>query len=251
MNLRWRVGIGICLVLLLVMLIVMVHQTSPPAKEPEPIVVKPLAMSTRLTGSHPLPPRPLKSEVAVAKSPVASPPAPPPESPARPTMRKLVATNQVALAQGETMVIGGWATSPGKHTWIFVTPEVAPGDGQSVQVTLKTLSVEVPERFVNEPDWQQFKTDKDQSSATGVLASGGLEELIDSIKDAPDLNALSAPTVTTADGNEATIEIGQELLTPSGATEFQGFRFRIMAGVDAATGAMSLTTTTEITLPSP
>jgi hypothetical protein len=54
------------------------------------------------------------------------------------------------------------------------------------------------------------------------------------------------------DGKEASVEVGQQWLNPStGVTEFQGFRYRVKPVEDAASGTITLTTTTEICLPSP
>lgn len=114
---------------------------------------------------------------------------------------------RVRLASGETVVAGGWASAPGKRVLALGTPVI---DAQNGQVTFSMQFIDAPEVAWNRLGLGNVKSDGRESWQSSTLAAGRLDTILRAARNESGVDMLSAPRVTTLDGREARISIGQD-----------------------------------------
>lgn len=158
-----------------------------------------------------------RAQTAVtATPPVAKPARPASKSP--PLVHSFTAALESTIASGQTLITGGWATKPGHRTLVFVTPEPDAVSGPNRSVLLKTMIVEGTDQALSELGLGAYSLDGNETSAAGLLTAAEADSLFAGLKDSPEAKILSAPRVTTADGQQAQVAI-QELRPIPGAAE--------------------------------
>jgi len=125
------------------------------------------------------------------------------------------------VADKETLVTGGWSTSPGRRTFMVMTPNIDPAEGVTTQVatdgskfdmpnakvTFNTTTVEIPETKLAQFGLDQLKADGNDSSVQSVLAAADADALITALKTPPDDVWVSHGTIITADGVSASMSM--------------------------------------------
>jgi type II secretory pathway component GspD/PulD (secretin) len=130
-----------------------------------------------------------------------------------------VAKAQANVGDGQTLVTGGWPTTPGKRALFLVTPQVAAvSDGSQQQITFSTVVFEAAEEVLASLGMDSFKADSKESSLQGVLTAAESGVLLKALKATPGVDVLSAPRVITLDGRQAQIQDTQ-LKTVPGCSE--------------------------------
>jgi hypothetical protein len=239
--------LGVAATVVFVLLALIVKQLTRPLEEELPVAPTHAPTHAGKSSGTPLPlPASLPEATVAEPIAVVTPPAPPQPAP---HFRTWIATNQVTLARGETLVVGGWVTTPGKRTCAFIQPEVSTQDNT---VIIRSHFIDIPDASLTSPAWQPFTAAADKATATGVISPENIDALMKELTDKPDLEVLSAPTITTLDGHDATIQIGQETRDPTtGTNVLHGLRFKVKPIIDATTGAVTLTTELEFNAPVP
>ncbi|MBM3892019.1 MAG: hypothetical protein FJ388_23130 [Verrucomicrobia bacterium] len=114
---------------------------------------------------------------------------------------------RVRVASGQTVVAGGWVSGPGKRAIALGTPVI---DAQNGQVTFSMRFIDAPDAVWNRLGLDNVKSDGRDSSQSSILAAGRLDAILRAARNEPGVDVLSAPRVTTLDGQEARISIGQD-----------------------------------------
>jgi hypothetical protein len=114
---------------------------------------------------------------------------------------------RVRLANGETVVAGGWVSGPGKRVLALGTPAI---DAQNGQVTFAMRFIDAPDAVWNRLGLNNVKSDGRDSSQSSTLGAGRLDAILKVARNEAGVDMLSAPTVVTRDGHKARISIGRE-----------------------------------------
>jgi hypothetical protein len=158
----------------------------------------------------------------------------------RDNLRKALATNQNAplpktealtgpapsftskltaqIGDKQTLLTGGWQTSPGKRTFMLLTPNIDPTEGSTIQtatdgstfempnakVTVDSHLIEMPETMLAPLGLDQFKTDSQDSSVQTIFAASDAEALLNSIATNEGV-VIANPRIISADGIKSTI----------------------------------------------
>ena len=89
-------------------------------------------------------------------------------APPAPAVVAYTGSVSASIANGQTLVMGGWAVSPGRRILLFVTPQIEPSPQGPGQVTYRTKLVEVPETVMSTLGLDGLKTQDNTSSPARV-----------------------------------------------------------------------------------
>lgn len=143
------------------------------------------------------------ARLSAATAPMAGPREIGPVEPVHFT-RKAVAT----LTPGQTLIMGGWATEPGKRTLGLFTPDATATDDGSILIN--SVYVSVPESLLTEPGWEHFLTSGPDQAGNGVFEAGQAGQFLEALKAAEGAEVLSSPRLITLSGREAVIAVGEQ-----------------------------------------
>ena len=150
--------------------------------------------------------------------------------PGQPRLTTFSGTARASLERGQTLVMGGWPTAPGKRTLLLLTPETATAGDEST-VVVGGVYAQVPEGMLTEKGREQFHSfarealpsgvsalklsqifveavQDRQASPSGVLAPDQAKLFMEALQKVDGVDILSAPKVATTSGREASISIG-------------------------------------------
>jgi len=154
-------------------------------------------------------------------------------------------TAEVVLQRGETLITGGWETSPGRRTLVFASPVIVDAAGNvdpsGNQIVVRTHFIEMPDAVLQSIDPHQSARHDGLLRAT--FDESRTQEVIKQLKNTTGVNILAAPAVITLNGRQAQVAIQdvdhQQLWRPSVD----------LVPVVAGNGAVRLTMAPKITLP--
>ena len=108
-----------------------------------------------------------ESQAVQAKAPGSSPTTPEAASP----VRTYIAHLAVQVPPHQTLLTGGWKTSEGKRTLVFITPNTLEDStlGHPQQVDLQSWLIEMPEAVVSRFGWDQIKAEALTSPLTSAI----------------------------------------------------------------------------------
>lgn len=155
-------------------------------------------------------PRTTADETAVVAAP--KPSIPPSSSPKRQKTRaahkplKISSKGKVRLKRGESAVLGYWEIAPGMNGVAIVTPEMTP-EGH---LKMATQLVQMSDAAVAEADAHDLFPDIFDFENYSAISPERLRELQDSLQSTRGADMLTAPTVLTLPGQQASISIGNE-----------------------------------------
>ncbi len=159
-----------------------------------------------------------------------------------------VATTRAPLSAKQTLVTGGWATTPGKRTLAFVTPEPLEGtaDGKG-QVSLQTIFVEAPDEVLTRLGFDKLKVDGKESDAQQILSNEKMQALLKLLGETSGVDVLSAPKVTTLDGRQAQVKV-VDLLPVGGVSYEVGPSIDIVPNISADGTLVDLSVSAQLRL---
>jgi hypothetical protein len=128
------------------------------------------------------------------------------------------------VGNGQTLIAGGWTTSPGVRSFVVMTPVIDPASGvrsevtddgktftiPNASVTISANTIEVPEAMLAQFGLDRFKADGHESSMQNVLTEDEAQALLKLMKDPNDGISVTRSRITTADGNAASISRTQD-----------------------------------------
>ena len=85
-------------------------------------------------------------------------------------VRKVTANLDAKMSRGQSLLTGGWETTPGKRTFVIIAPtQVDPtgnetSDPHASQITIETIWVEADNNVLSQLGLDQFKVDSDEST---------------------------------------------------------------------------------------
>ncbi len=106
---------------------------------------------------------------------------------------------------GHTLISGGWISEkPGKRIFMLSSPVAKPNENS---VDLQTRLVEVTEAVWNQLGWEDLRSDP-KKEIQGLLGAAQTAQLLKSLEGMEGVDLLSAPRITTGNGQEAQLSIG-------------------------------------------
>ena len=158
-------------------------------------------------------------------------------------------TAEVLLQPGETLITGGWETSPGRRTLVFASPVIIDAAGNvdpsGNQIVVRTHFVEMPDAVLQSIDPHQSARHDGLLRAT--FDESRTQEVIEQLKNTAGVDILAAPLVTTLNGRQAQVAV-QDARTFDGQQHWIGPSVDLVPVV-AGNGAIRLTMAPKITLP--
>jgi len=119
---------------------------------------------------------------------------------------------------GQSLLTGGWSTTPGMRTFILVTPTaITPSNATAYgamissytkQTDIRSTIFEVPESLLAQLGLDQLTSDGRESSVQGALAAADAKGLMDALKSTEGANILGQPRAIASDGSGAQVSIG-------------------------------------------
>jgi RNA polymerase sigma factor (sigma-70 family) len=118
---------------------------------------------------------------------------------------------QTPVNFGETVVTGGWATSPGHRVLVFVRPELRQGEGETQSILLRAHGVELAEAMLTKYGMQDLATISPQTQQHGgTYANSDADQLMQRLAGESGTHLLTVPVIQTLPGRSANILIGNE-----------------------------------------
>jgi len=163
--------------------------------------------------------RDFAAATAAAKArPTAPAPAQNPPAANEDAGKPFTAEFATRVPTGQSLLTGGWSTTPGMRTFILVTPSAITSDGSRasgtttssdpLQSLMESTIFEVPEASVSQLGLDQLTSDGRQSSVQSVLAAADAKSLLDLLNTTDGVN-VTHNRVTTSDGNAATVTMSE------------------------------------------
>jgi hypothetical protein len=185
-----------------------------------------------------------RQTVSATKPAVPASPAPeraPEETASHP--EKIEASFQARIQSGQTLLIGGWQTQPGKRAMALVSPNSvdpagnAAHPGDKTQVLIQAKIIEVPDAL-----WSSLNMEATipGGGASDILTQDKAKELTDQWMATAGVSLLSAPRVQTVDGSPAQIRSGND----KGENVSLSFNPRLVPGENAFDLSVELEMTT-------
>jgi len=155
---------------------------------------------------------------------------------------------EVMLQRGETLITGGWETSPGRRTLVFASPVIIDAAGNADpsgnQIVVRTHFVEMADAVLQSIDpHQQARHD---GLVRATFDESRTQEVLEQLKNTAGVDILSAPAVTTLNGRQAQVAV-QDARTFDGQQHWIGPSVDLVPVV-AENGAVRLTVAPRIAL---
>ncbi len=140
------------------------------------------------------------------------------------TIHHFAASAEGSIQSGNTMVLGGWETSPGKTTIALIKPE-ALGDG--TQIEIESRFVDVPTEALKEMNLNWARPGTNQVGSLAELGGELAKAVLERFTQQKGVDVFSSPKVITANGREARVEMTE--MTSVGPLTFAlGPRFNVI-----------------------
>jgi len=123
-------------------------------------------------------------------------------TPVNGAVQEFSAQTTVDVPVGDSLILGGWETSPGRRVVIMVEPSIQEGDGTEQLVQAVGYFIELPEE-----ELESLGLDKTAGSApdSAWLSNLSRERLFALVNDRPGIDILSAPRITIPNGQQGEI----------------------------------------------
>lgn len=106
---------------------------------------------------------------------------------------------EMTIGVTDTVVTGGMETHPGEHTCSFITPHAE--NEEASRVTFQGTIVEAPDTV-----WKEIGIDP--KNTENVLGTQIAETMLKTLQENPGVQILSRPRISTAEGVDATLFVG-------------------------------------------
>ena len=124
----------------------------------------------------------------------------------------------------QTLITGGWNITPGKRSFVLITPTIDAADGKSKPMTVgnttinvpnagilfNTDTIEIPEEMLAKWGLDRFTTQEKQSSVQSLLSGAEMEALTKLMSDPSDEVKVTHSRIKTNDGMAASMTMTPE-----------------------------------------
>jgi len=159
-----------------------------------------------------------RARLAAAEQNAAAP-DPAPEPSVETPVTTYTATVNASLPWRNSLITGGWQTSPGKRA--FALMDASP-NADSSQITVRARIVQMPESLAASLGLNELMVGGNQTSDGGVLTPEQTKVIGGTLRTSEGVSMLGAPTVTATPGQAAQISVTQTHTLPSGGTYTTG-----------------------------
>jgi RNA polymerase sigma factor (sigma-70 family) len=134
-----------------------------------------------------------------------------PEPAEVPEIRTFQSQAHAVVKSGDSVILSGWPTGPGKVTFALVTPSAL---GLS-QVEIGARLVEMPiEAAASSPALAGLEK---VTNAVSILRPDQVRSLLEAWKQTPEINIVNAPTMTISSGRPGQISVEESHVIPNGS----------------------------------
>ncbi|MBI3881114.1 MAG: hypothetical protein HY301_13765 [Verrucomicrobia bacterium] len=175
-----------------------------------------------------------QTTATVAARATNTPPAAPPP---------LTAKGTAQLKPGESFVTGGWLMEDGKRGFALVTPTLVNGTDGQPTVMMESKLFAIPEVALAEVGLDLMVADGRNADNHGVTDGAATRSLLQRLGKIQGVDVLSAPSIATQPGRDATIQLGDAngglnlRLQPKIGANGQGFDLDFDLGLTLSNGA--------------
>lgn len=127
------------------------------------------------------------------------------------------ATLNVALELGMTLVTGGWQTSPGRRTFMFMTPTMGSSNSGSGYLQFVSKVAELDDSELEAFFLDNMRVSGNETDQAGGFDAEDAASLFEGIKRSPTGKLLGLPTVVTNAGKEAVVSTSFQIPSDTGA----------------------------------
>ncbi len=121
---------------------------------------------------------------------------------------QLTAKGTAQLKHGESFVTGGWDLGEGKRGYALVTPTLHTGTDGQTAVFMESRVFAIPESSLAETGLQSIVSNGRDADQYGVTDPAMTRQLFDRLANIKGVEMLSTPSVSTRNGQAATIQVG-------------------------------------------
>ena len=130
----------------------------------------------------------------------------------KPAPKPLTANVTARVPDGLTLVTGGWSNQPGKRVLMFLTPSMVQDNSANstnpITVLCSAKFVEAPVETLAQLGLEKLTSEGPESSVRTVLTPDQTKQLFAALEQTNGSDVLSAPSIRTFDGTQATLTVG-------------------------------------------
>jgi hypothetical protein len=136
------------------------------------------------------------------------------EAPAKLVVPKVFSKQtQVNLPPGQSLMMGGWETAPGKRTYAFVTPTTDPQFPNQVLVSARLVEMDLPVA-------NQFASMAADGNGNVTFNAEDSEALFKGFKETPGVSLVASPRIQTTSGVAGSVSVTHQMPTKDGMMDF-------------------------------
>ena len=156
---------------------------------------------------------------------------------------------------GHTLLLGGWETKPGSHTFVFAIPSRmdaagnVTSDPNAHQVLMESYIVELTEAAARELGLSKFApANGDQEGFQQLFRNEETHDLLKRIKETEGADLVSAPRIMTLNGTQGIVSITEPFHAPNGHELQLGPMISILPNIDSKSDGIELAVKAEMHL---
>lgn len=116
------------------------------------------------------------------------------------------ASVNVEVESGMTLVTGGWQTSKGRRTYVFLTPKRGDSPDGSPYVQISTRVANIADDDLELFQLQTMKASGNETENAGGFGEDDIKALYEGLQQNPNATIMSSPSLVTASGKEGVVQ---------------------------------------------
>jgi polyhydroxyalkanoate synthesis regulator phasin len=116
------------------------------------------------------------------------------------------ASVNVEVEPGMTLVTGGWQTSQGRRTYVFLTPKKGDSPDGSSYVQISTRVANIADADLGLFQLQGMKASGNETENAGGFGEDDIKALYENLQQNPNATIMSSPSLVTASGREGVVQ---------------------------------------------
>jgi len=116
------------------------------------------------------------------------------------------ASVNVEVEPGMTLVTGGWQTSKGRRTYVFLTPNKGNSPDGSPYVQISTRVANIADADLGLFQLQDMKASENETENAGGFGADDIKALYEGLQQNPNATVMSSPSLVTPSGKEGVVQ---------------------------------------------
>lgn len=190
--------------------------------------------------------QPIQPTAPAKETPLASTPAEEAAAPVE-TFRAVV---HASLASKQTLVTGGWTLPSGTRGVVLLEPTILSDADQPGQVVIQAHFADLSDAVLSKLGLEALRSEGKESSAHAILTSEQAEAVMNALKEAAGTDVLSAPKISTLNGRQAQVKVGN-VRTINGVTFEVGPSVDVVPRISADGASVELSVLAQLRIQTP